>query len=95
MKDAHITVRLPAALVEAMDENAAHRDVPRSRLVREAVVAYLTGGPVSHSAVHRTAAEVAAAWRRGPRLNPEEAEAFAADVEAFRRAVPPPVSPWD
>ncbi len=44
---------------------------------------------------HVTVAEFAKAWKERPRLSPEEAEAFARDIEEGRKFFKPYVSPWD
>lgn len=42
-----------------------------------------------------TGAELAKALKDWPRLSPEEAEAFARDIEEGRKFFKPYVSPWD
>lgn len=41
-----------------------------------------------------TGAEAAERWRRRPRLDPDDAERFARDVEEGRHMLPPPQDPW-
>ena len=66
------------------------RDGESATLVRDGVpVARLV--PVGPA---RTAAEAAEAWERRPRLDPEDAEAFAEEVERARRELPPLRDPW-
>lgn len=42
-----------------------------------------------------TAAELAESLKDWPRLSPEDAEAFARDIEEGRKFFKPYVSPWD
>jgi prevent-host-death family protein len=42
-----------------------------------------------------TGAELAEIWKRLPHLSPEEADAFAADIEAGRRSLLPLRDPWE
>jgi hypothetical protein len=40
-----ITLRLPSSLAMAIERTARERDIPKARLVREALVAYLDHAP--------------------------------------------------
>ncbi len=51
--------------------------------------------PVDVEPVRRTAAEIAALWDDLPHLPPEEAEAFARDIDQARRELPPLGDPWE
>ena len=42
-----------------------------------------------------TGAELAEIWKQLPHLDPEDAEAFAADIEAGRRILLPLRDPWE
>ncbi|HEU4989477.1 MAG TPA: CopG family transcriptional regulator [Gemmatimonadaceae bacterium] len=95
MKDAHLTLRLPADLAALLDRRARERDTGRSQLVREAVAGYLAGpSAAAPVATTRSGRELAARWGAIPRLDPEEAEAFGADVAAARESLPIPVDAW-
>ena len=89
MKDAHLTVRLPASLVRALARRAKDTDLARSHLVREAVTAYLAG-PRTTARAEVTAAELADRWRTLPRLSAQVAAALGADLTAARDALPAP-----
>jgi hypothetical protein len=93
MKDAHLSLRLPEALVRGIARRARESGLARSHLVREAVAAYLAGprAPARHDL---TAAELAEHWTRLPRLTPEEAAAFADDLAESRAGLPAPPS-WE
>lgn len=95
MKDAHITIRLPSALADQLSARAAELDLPRSRVVREAVVEYLAGTRSALSPNKLTATEFVEAWRRMPHLTRDEAEAFGSDIDAAVRELPPVESAWD
>ena len=43
----------------------------------------------------RTCGELADRWERLPKLAPEEAAAFADDIESSRRNLQPPTTSWD
>jgi predicted transcriptional regulator len=92
MKDDHLTLRLPRDLVRALARLARARRVSRSAVVREAVTHYLGAGEVPTSATRPsiTAAELADRWPRLPRLTPEDAADFAAEIAAVRRSLPSP-----
>lgn len=92
-KDAYVSLRLPSALAGELDRAAAERGVPRSSVVREAVVAYLAGPP-RPEVRPMAAAEFARVWASLPHLTPEEAESYAADIRAARDSYPPEKDPW-
>lgn len=96
MKNTHLTLRLPAELARALARLAREQEVPRSKVVREAVAAYM-GAPAASSvgALVVTARDLLTRWPAVPKLDPADAEAFAADVEAARRDLPPASSPWE
>lgn len=96
MKDAHLTIRLPAQLGEDLDARADRERVARSHVVREAVVRYLSGGATPHDIMpRRTARDLAARWRELPHLRPDEARDFAKDIAAARVGLIEPSSPWE
>ncbi|HRP07083.1 MAG TPA: ribbon-helix-helix protein, CopG family [Gemmatimonadales bacterium] len=94
MKDAHLTVRLPAPLARALARRARETDLPRSHLVREAVVGYLAGPQSVAERRECTAAELAMHWRAMPHLTVDEAAAFAEELNAARTLAPPSIA-WD
>lgn len=94
MKDAHITLRLPADVARALVRRARDTGVAKSHLVREAVASYLGARPTS-ARPSMTAAELAERWPTVPRLTPDEATALAADLAAARTALPPPPTAWE
>jgi hypothetical protein len=96
MKDDHLTLRLPHELAQALARWADSHGLPKSHVVREAVAQYVatpSEGAVMPSKVV-TAAELAARWSALPRLEPDEARAFEADVAAGRKRLPPVRDPW-
>jgi predicted transcriptional regulator len=96
MKTHHLTLRLAADLARALARRARERGLPRSQLVREAVIRYLApedaavAGPPD-----LTARQLARRWAQLPRLTPGEAEALAGDIAAAREALPPTRPQWD
>ena len=86
MKDSHLTLRLPEALGDALEARAAEDRVPKSQVVREAVV--------RAEPRQVTARELAARWQTLPHLTPEDAAAFADDIARTGDAMPLPESPW-
>lgn len=96
MKEAHLTLRLPAALARALARWAAARGVPKSQVAREAVVRYLSpSSGIQPEAGGLTARELALRWSGLPRLLPEEADALAEDIAAARGSLPPPHGSWE
>lgn len=96
MKDSHLTLRLPAELGDALDARAAEDRVPKSQVVREAVVRYLGPERVGRAELRQvTARELGARWQTLPHLTPEDAAALAADITRARDAMPLPESPWE
>lgn len=96
MKDAHLTLRLPADLVEALDARAAQDRTAKSQVVRDAVVRYLTQDRPAHPEPRQvTARELAAKWQALPHLTPEDAAAFEADIARTSELMPLPESPWE
>ena len=94
MKDALLSVRLPAELAEALDQRASERGVGRSMMVREAVAAYLTTRPAPAPVVPMPLEALLDAWKTAPRLSADEAAAYEADLRDARAALPPLDDPW-
>jgi len=96
MKDDHLTLRLPKDLARALARWARDRGLPKSHVVREAVAYYVASGRGAFILPDRpvTAAELAARWATLPRLDPEEAGRFGADVAAARGRLPRVRSRW-
>lgn len=86
LKDSHLTIRLPGELAQALAQWARARGVPKSAVAREAVARYLARTPSTQRTV--TAGELADAWGSLPRLTPDEAKAFAADITGGRKILP-------
>ena len=65
----------------------------------ESALLLKNGTPVARiipvESVRRTGAEIAAQWDDLPHLPPEEAEAFARDIEEARRELPPLPDLWE
>jgi hypothetical protein len=95
MKDSHLTLRLPDQLARALERAAEERGVAKSMLVREAVSQYLAGPQPKPSKPAMTLDEFILRWERLPKLSPEEAEAYAADIEAARAELLPVRDPWE
>ena len=93
MKDAHLTLRLPAELARALARWARARHVPKSQVVREAVARYLSPPPSARTPPV-TAGDFADRWATLPRLTAEEARDFEADIAAARGALPPVRDTW-
>lgn len=94
MKEAHLTLRLPADLARALARRARDAGVAKSHVVREAVTSYLSGLRAAPRPT-MTAAEFAERWRTIPRLTPGEASALADDITTARNELPPPPTPWE
>ena len=94
MKDSHLTLRLPADLARALGKWARAHGVPKSQVAREAVIRYLTPAAAARTQT-LTAADLAGRWALFPRLTPEEAEAFEADIAASRGTLPPVRAAWE
>lgn len=96
MKDSHLTLRLPAELARALARKARALGVPKSQMAREAVARYLVPAASEDRPERQLSAkELIRRWRAMPRLSPDEAEAFARDLEVGRDALPPVNSPWE
>jgi hypothetical protein len=95
MKDSHLTLRLPAALARALARWATAHGVPKSQVAREAVARYLVGSGGETATPVLSARDLARYWATLPRLLPEEADSFAADIAAGRDALPPVMTPWE
>ncbi len=90
----HLTLRLAADVAKELARRAGELGVGKSHVVREAVARYLASS--SEPRVTGVSARVLAdRWRALPRLTPDEAAAFGADLDASREAVPPPRSAWE
>lgn len=94
MKDKHLTVRIPADLARALARWAQERGVPKSQVAREAVVRYLAPATLQRVPPF-TAGDLLDLWPSLPRLTAEEAEAFAEDIAAGRRELPPVRDAWE
>ena len=95
MKEAHLTLRIPADLARALARWARRQGVPKSQVARDAVARYL--GPTGSSDKPTspvTARMVAAQWASVPRLGPHEARALADDLTAARKSLPAIPDPW-
>jgi len=97
MKDSHLTLRLPVALVRALARRARDAGLGKSQLVREAVTAYLADPAPAPPRAEVTAIALAERWKTVPRLDPGEAASFADDLAAARAALPrPTIAPaWE
>jgi hypothetical protein len=96
MKNSHLTLRLPAELARALARKARALGVPKSQMAREAVARYLLPIAGEGRPERRLSAkELARRWSAMPRLSPDEAEAFARDLEVGRDVLPPISSPWE
>jgi hypothetical protein len=96
MKNAHVTLRLPAAIARALERNARTEGVPKSQVVREALAHYflpVTSSGATPRAV--TAAELVALWPRLPRLTPDEAGKMADDIADARKKLPLVKPKWE
>lgn len=94
MDDAHFSLRLPADLASSLDRIAESRGVGKSKLVREAVSQYLTGGAARDDAPPLLAADFRRVWDALPHLSVDEATAFETDVQQARAALALPDDPW-
>lgn len=95
MKDEHLTLRLPRDLARALSRWAREHGMPKSQVVREAVTRYCLPGVPEMPASTVTAASFVARWAALPRLAPEEAIAFEADIDAARRELPGAPDTWE
>jgi hypothetical protein len=96
MKDSHLTLRLPADLARALARRARSLGLPKSHIAREAVARYLV--PVTAEKdppVGISARALLERWGNLPRLAPDEAETFAADIAESRESLPAVRSPWE
>jgi hypothetical protein len=92
MKEAHLTVRLPADLARALARWAKQHRVPKSHAAREAVARFLGVARDEPGAI--TARELRARWADVPRLDPDEADAMARDITAARAELPAVRPAW-
>jgi hypothetical protein len=96
MKDAHLTLRLPARLARLLARAAAARGVPKSQVARDAVARYLAAaGSTEARPIGMPAHELARSWLALPHLEPEEAAGLADAIRAARTALPPPAPAWE
>ena len=95
MSDTPLSVRLPVELSDALDRRAAERGVGRSMILREAVSTYLTAAPPPPTVRLMPVAAFLEIWPSAPKLSPEEAAAYAADLRADRESLGPLDDPWD
>jgi hypothetical protein len=94
MKDTHLTLRLPLVLARALAKWARDHGLPKSQVAREAVARYLSPPSATRESRRVTALDLAERWPGLPRLTPEEAAAFDADIVASRSVLPPIAPPW-
>jgi len=94
MTDTPFSVRLPSELTDALDRRAAERGVGRSMVVREAVATYLTAAPPPPTVRLMPVAAFLEIWPSAPKLSPEEAASYAADLRADRESLGPLDDPW-
>ena len=94
MADTPLSVRLPSELTDALDRRAAERGVGRSMILREAVATYLTAAPPSATVRLMPVAAFLEIWPSAPKLSPEEAASYAADLRADRASLGPVDDPW-
>jgi hypothetical protein len=94
MKDSHLTLRLPAALAQALARWARARGVAKSAVAREAVARYLAE-PAGEPARRVTGRELALRWPDIPRLDPADAAEVAAEIERGRTELPVPPPAWE
>ena len=94
MDDAHFSLRLPGDLARTLSRIAESRGVGKSKLVREAVSQYLTGGAAREDVAPLIAADFQKVWDALPHLSVDEAAAFDTDVQQARAALAPPEDPW-
>jgi predicted transcriptional regulator len=95
MKDAHLTLRLPAGLARLLARAAAARGVPKSQVARDAVARYLAAGTTDTPPPGLAARELARRWVTLPHLQPDEAAGLAEAIEAARTALPSPTPAWE
>jgi hypothetical protein len=95
MKDAHLTLRIPASLARTLDKIARVRGVSKSHLVADAIARHVTSAtPPSEPARRVSGAEFSSLWPSLPRLAPGDANAFAEDIARARKELPPPADRW-
>jgi len=94
MTDTPFSVRLPSEMTDALDRRAAERGVGRSMVVREAVATYLTAAPPPPTVRLMPVAAFLEIWPSAPKLSPEEAASYAADLRADRESLGPLDDPW-
>lgn len=94
MEDAHLTLRLPEAVVKELEREAEQRGIPKSRLVREAVASYFVGGTRQAEPPQLLARDLARQWDELPHLTIDEASALEIDLQQARAAIAPPGDPW-
>lgn len=94
MDDTHLSVRMPVDLASTLDRLAESRGVGKSKLVREAVSQYLTGGAARDDAARLLAGDFRKVWDALPHLSVGEATAFDTDVQQARAALALPDDPW-
>lgn len=94
MDDAHLSLRLPVDLARTLDHVAEARGVGKSKLVRDAVAQYLSGGGSRPDDAPLLAGDLRKAWDALPHLSVDEAAAFDTDMQQARAALAPPEDPW-
>jgi len=94
MKASHLTLRIPAELEKILDRLARTRKIPKSQIVREAVMGYLASPLEESRGGTLTGRELAEKWTSIPKLDPDEAEDLSRDVVRARNELPRPKSAW-
>lgn len=94
MEDSHLTLRLSADVALSLRRLAESRGVPKSRLVREAVAQYLSGGTLRAEVSPLLARDFKTMWEALPHLSVDEATRLHTDLQLARTALAPPDDPW-
>ena len=95
MKQAHLTLRLPAALARLLDRRARERDLPRSQVVREAVSEYLAPASAPSGAMASVSGrDLAQVWPSLPHLGEADARRVGGEIETARHKLLPVDEPW-
>jgi predicted transcriptional regulator len=95
MKNAHLTLRLPKELANALERAAEESGMAKSMLVREAVSQYLAGALPTTPKRVMTLDEFIKQWEARPKLTPDESEAYARNIEQARAELLPLRDPWE
>ena len=95
MKDAHLTLRLPANLARALARWARAHRVPKSHAAREAVARFLEPESWPYTTRALTARELKERWRAIPRLTDTGAAEFARELATARKELAPLRPSWE